>query len=74
MSKSNMRSNTQVASWEVKGTFSLTEIRYGRTKSPARPNKVMAVNPIKVAESRFASDGRAFRGFRKTAQRSARTT
>jgi hypothetical protein len=51
---------------------SLTAIRYGRTNSPARPNRVMAVNPITVAENRLRIDGRALSGFRNTAQRKAR--
>ena len=72
ISRSKTRSRSQEASCEVTGTFSFTAIRYGRTKSPARPNRVMAVNPITVATNRLRMDGRAFCGFRKTSQRSAR--
>ena len=51
--RSKMRSSTQAANCDVTGTRSFTAIRYGRTNSPGRPNSVMAVNPITVADSRL---------------------
>ena len=67
-----MRSSTQAANCEVTGTCSLRAIRYGRTNSPGRPNSVIAVKPMTVAESRFRIEGFGFSGRRNTAQRSAR--
>src|ERR1035438_5155317 len=69
---SYMRSSTNAAICEEVETFSLLAIRYGRTNSPGRPNMVIALKPITVAENRFHRLGSGLTGRISTRQRNAR--